>query len=134
MNKGLWRIDYLALATLSGEVHPVIIEPVQVETIIGSEPEPLDKLKNEDAYLVTYPGDVYLIRYDLPFTNAELFLDSKGYYLEWIRDEWVREQSFRKLALMINRPSLFLKRVAGDFKKIEPVMEKTFWNSRYVRK
>lgn len=134
MNKGLWRIDYVALATLSGEVHPTMIEPAQVETIIGSEPEPLDKLKNEDAYLVTYPGDVYLIRYDLPFTNAELFLDSKGYYLEWIRDEWVKEQSFSKLGRMINRPSLFLKRVAGDFKKIEPVMEKTFWNSRYVRK
>lgn len=134
MNKGLWRIDYLALATLSDEVHPLIIEPSQVETILGSEPEPLNKLKNENAYLVTYPGDVYLIRYDLPFTNAELFLDSKGYYLEWIRDEWVKEQSFSKLALMINRPSLFLKRVAGDFKKIEPVMEKTFWNSRYVRK
>lgn len=134
MNKGLWRIDYLALATLAGEVQPVIIEPAGVETITGSEPEPLKKLRDENAYLITYPGDIYLIRYDVPFVNAELFLDSRGYYLEWIRDEWVKEQSFSKLALMINRPSQFLKRTARAFKKIEPVMEETFWNSRYVKK
>jgi hypothetical protein len=134
LNKGLWRIDYLALSTLTEKVMPRLVEPSNVETITGSETYPLEKLKNRHEYLVTYPGDVYKIEYELPFINAELFLDSKGYYLEWIRDEWVKEQNFKKLDLMINNPALFLKKAASQFKKLEPQMEQTFWNSRYVKK
>jgi len=83
---------------------------------------------------VTYPGDEYKIKYLLPFTNAELFLDSKGYYLEWIRDEWAKEQNFKKLNLMFNKPAKYLRSVSKDYKKLEPLMEKTFWQSRYVKK
>jgi hypothetical protein len=133
LNRGLWRIDYLALATLSEKVLPVVIEPSSVETIKGLEANPLQKLKNSNEYLVTYPGDKYRISYSLPFNNAELFLDSKGYYLEWIRDEWVKEQNFRHLNLMINKPAQFLRKSAGEFKNLEPRMEETFWKSRYAK-
>ncbi|MCU7549648.1 hypothetical protein OCK74_11015 [Chitinophagaceae bacterium LB-8] len=134
LNKGLWRIDYLGLATISGKVSPTVIQPYAVETIKGMESNPLGKLTREQEYLVTYPGDSYKIKYQLPYNNAELFLDSRGYYLEWIRTEWMNEQNFRKLHLMVNKPSLYLKRAARPYKKIEPTMEKTFWNSRYVQK
>ena len=134
LNKGLWRIDYLGLATLSERVLPTVIQPFSVEIIKGTESDPLSKLTHYNEYLVTYPGDAYRIKYSLPFNNAELFLDSRGYYLEWIRDEWVKEQNFQKLNLMISRPSQYLKKVAREYKKIEPFMEETFWNSRYVKK
>jgi len=134
LNKGLWRIDYLALATITEKVAPTLIQPYQVETITGTETYPLCNLIDNNKYLVTYPGDSYRIKYRLPFENAELFLDSKGFYLEWIRDEWVREQNFRKLNLMFNRPSRYLKLAAPDYKKIEPYMEETFWNSRYEKR
>ncbi len=134
LTKGLWRIDYLGLATISEKVTPILIQPYQVETITGTETYPLSNLLDNDKYLVTYPGDSYRLKYRLPFENAELFLDSKGFYLEWIRDEWVREQSFRKLNLMVNRPSQYLKTVAPDYKKIEPFMEETFWNSKYEKR
>ena len=134
LNKGLWRIDYLALATLSEKVLPVVIQPSKVEKITGSETDPLRKLTQDNEYLVTYPGDAYKLQYQLPFNNAELFLDTKGYYLEWIRDEWVKEQNFKKLNLMINKPSQFLKLTARDYKKLEAQMEQTFWNSRYVKR
>lgn len=134
LNRGLWRIDYLALTTLKEKAVPLVIEPSNAERITGSETFPLQKLKSKDEYLVTYPGDAYRINYSLPFNNAELFLDSKGYYLEWIRDEWVKQQNFKKLNLMINKPSQFLKKSASQFKKLEPQMEQTFWNSRYVKK
>ena len=111
-----------------------MIQPFSVEIIKGTESDPLSKLTNYNEYLVTYPGDAYRIKYSLPFNNAELFLDSRGYYLEWIRDEWVKEQNFQKLNLMISRPSQYLKKVAREYKKIEPFMEETFWNSRYVKK
>jgi hypothetical protein len=134
LNKGLWRIDYLGLATISGKVQPTVIQPYAVETIEGSETDPLGKLTHEDEYLVTYPGDSYKLKYHLSYENAELFLDSKGYYLEWIRSEWTKEQNFRKLNLMVNKPSRYLKKITSTYKKLEPSLEKTFWNSRYVQK
>lgn len=133
MNKGLWRIDYLGLGTIEGTVLPAVVEPTHAEVINGSESNPLSKLINEHEYLVTYPGDSYKIVYELPFEKAELFLDSKGYYLEWIREAWIKEQNFRKLNVMMNKPSQYLKKAAKEFKKLEPAMEETFWNSRYVK-
>jgi hypothetical protein len=133
LNKGLWRIDYLGLATLSGQVSPTVITPYAVATIKGAEGDALGKLTRDEEYLVTYPGDSYKIKYQIPYDNAELFLDSRGYYLEWIRKEWVKEQNFRKLNIMVNKPRKYLKQAAQPYKKIEPSMEKTFWNSRYVQ-
>jgi hypothetical protein len=134
LNKGLWRIDYLGLVTISGKVVPTLIQPFQVETISGAETDPLSKLVNVNDYLVTYPGDAYRIKYNIPYENAELFLDSKGYYLEWIRDEWIKEQNYIKLNLMVSRPSQYLKDIAPAFKRLEPLMEESFWNSKYVKK
>jgi len=134
LNKGLWRINYLALASVIREVEPVVIRPHEVKRIKGAEEQPLDKLLEEDNYLVTYPGDIYDISYELPFENAELFLDSRGYYLEWIRDEWVEEQSLRNFRRMVRNPERYLRIAAKKFKEIEPLMEETFWNSRYVEK
>jgi hypothetical protein len=134
LNKGLWRIDYLGLVTISEKVVPTLIQPIQVETIAGAETDPLSKLINVNDYLVTYPGDAYRIKYNIPYENAELFLDSKGYYLEWIRDEWVIEQNFKKLNLMVSRPMQYLKNIAPAYKRLEPLMEESFWNSKYVKK
>jgi hypothetical protein len=134
LNKGLWRVDYLGLATLQQKVFPMVIKPSMVDIIRGSEKDALLKLTKGNTYLVTYPGDAYRIRYDLPFNDAELFLDSKGYYLEWMREEWVKEQNFKKMARMMNNPSKYLKEASLPYKKMEPIMEKTFWNSRYVKK
>jgi len=133
MNKGLWRIDYLALAGIEGKAEPVVVEPCRVEKHIGKEEDALARLLNDDEYLVTMPGDSYTIHYELPFESSEIFLRSRGYYLEWIRDEWVKEQNFKKLNLMVNKPELFLKKAAKDYKLIEPTMEETFWSSRYVK-
>ena len=40
------------------------------------------------------PGDSYELAYDLPAgDNFELFLDSRGYYLEWMREQWLRDEN-----------------------------------------
>lgn len=131
MNKGLWRIDYLSLARMKGEAKPTVLFPQEVKVTRGSESRPLEKLLAADDYLVTYPGDEYKVKYKLPSVDVELFLDSKGYYLEWMRDEWVKEQNLRKLNQFINKPALYLKKAAKEYKKLEPGMEKVFWESRY---
>ncbi|WP_373520605.1 hypothetical protein [Aquiflexum sp.] len=132
MNRGLWRIDYLSLVDIYSEVKPTVVSPYAVENIHGKEKEPFSKLMDPEEFLVTYPGEKFLINYQLPFEHAELFLDSKGFYLEWIREDWIKEQNFRKLNQMVNNPSTYLKKVAKEYKRIEPVMEEAFWNSRYV--
>ncbi len=134
MAKGLWRIDYLAMTSLKHEVVPQIIPPAKAETIRGQEADPLSKLLDDKQYLVTYPGEAYRLSYELPTAACELFLDSKGYYLEWMREEWEKEQSMRKLNFMLKKPAAYLNRAAETYKKLEPTMEQTFWNSRYVHK
>ena len=132
MTKGLWRINYLALASVSEEVTPLVVRPGSVTRMKGSDDDPLTSLLDESEYLVAYPGDIYNISYELPFVNAELFLDSRGYYLEWIRDEWIEEQSMRNVWLLKSNPRRYLRKAARAFKELEPSMEETFWNSRYV--
>jgi hypothetical protein len=134
MTKGLWRIDYIALAEMENRIEPQVVKPSGAETIRGLEPNPYEKLIDENQFLVTYPGEVFRIKYRLPSGSFDLFLDSKGYYLEWIREQWTKEQNFKRLKLMVSRPHVYLNRAAEQYKKLEPQMEETFWKSRYVQK
>jgi len=89
-------------------------------------------LRDKNEYLVTFPGDIYKLKYELTEGDLELFLNTQGYYLEWMRDTWIEDQNLRKLNLMINNPATYLKRISKTYKNIESNMEETFWNSRYV--
>lgn len=134
LTKGLWRIDYLALATLDEEVFPERIRPAEV--LRDNEKDDLTKqlLYDTISPLITFPGDQYLLTYTLPEgENFEVFLDSKGYYLEWMREEWLAEEDMQKAALMFTLPGLYLRMSAKAFKEVEPFMEEKFWGSRYVR-
>ena len=62
-----------------------------------------------------------------------MFIDTKGYYLEWIREEWKKEQDLDRLTQMYLRPNQFLKDMAPEFKKIESEMESLFWNSKFIK-
>lgn len=137
LTKGLWRIDYLALAKLGARVEPVRIKPTVRRADIencGTYNKPL--LSDTLDPLITLPGDSYYLTYVLPATSTEyeLFLYSKGYYIEWMRETWLEEQNLKKASLMFGFPGLFMKMAAREFKQIEPVMEENFWKSRYVRK
>jgi hypothetical protein len=132
LNKGLWRLDYAAFANVEEEVFPEVVAPHQVISTRTKEPDPLGRLRTDGEYLVTLPGDELWLHYRIPHEHAELFLDAKGYYLEWMRADWMKEQNFRRLAQMVNSPERYLKRVAKAYKEAEPTMEETFWKSRYV--
>jgi hypothetical protein len=134
LTKGLWRIDYLALADLGDDVKPLLIQPNSAfpETSNGSKITEL--LTNPDSVLVTLPGDKYLINYKLPenFMEYEYFLKSRGYYIEWMREEWVSEENPQKVLQLFYNSKQALKDLAPEFKKIESEMEETFWSSKYV--
>jgi hypothetical protein len=137
LTRGHWRLDYLALAKLGARVQPVRLEPAQVSFEPGpyrqpGAPAPVDA----DGTRVTLPGDAFTFTYRLPDEAAryELFLESRGYYLEWLRDEWMREEDPRRVAMLRDDPERALRELAPAFKEHEPQMEAVFWNSRYVRR
>ncbi|NIO48508.1 MAG: hypothetical protein GTN73_03575 [Candidatus Aminicenantes bacterium] len=133
---GLWRIDYIALAKLSTPAEPLRLLPSSVlrgDTAVDKAKKSLSELSD---VLVTMPGDAYTLIYDLPsdYQNYELFLESQGYYIEWIRPSWLTEENHNKTLMMFTNPAGFLKEIAPEFKKVESQMEEIFWRSKYVQK
>ena len=136
MTKGLWRLDYIALAELDEEVDPIRLPPEMVFREGKIDSEARRRLIEPDKQLVTMPGDEFTLVYELPteYQQYELFLESQGYYLEWMRSSWIQEENLQKTITMFKHPEKFLKDVAPEYKKIERQMEEIFWRSKYVRK
>ena len=138
MARGDWRLDYVALARLGRPVTPVRLRPDQVTRAGRPDPDALAELRDPALTLVTRPGDHARIRYRLPATLAadpgqvDLFLDARGYYLEWIRTRWLEQENLALGLYLLARPAEALRRLAPAFKKVEPRMESMFWSSRYA--
>jgi hypothetical protein len=135
LTRGLWRIDYLALAHLGEPLQPVRIPPAHVERGGQNDSAALRALVDTGKSLVTLPGDAYDLGYRLPPhpERYELFLESRGYYLEWMRREWLAEENLALAAQILLDPAGAVRMLAPAFKRREPELERLFWNSRYVR-
>jgi len=135
LSKGNWRINYIALASLNEEIEPLVLKPSSIYRDSKYDNEAMNLLSVSGKKLVTVPGDVYTINYEIPKNELgyEYFLKSRGYYLEWIRDSWIEEEDFVLLAQMKLRPKKTLKDLAPIYKKIESDMEDVFWNSKYEK-
>jgi hypothetical protein len=134
LTKGGWRIDDVALVRPVRSVEPLRLSPVAVARDGADDNDALAVLLDPARALTTLPGDAYTLLYDIPADGEyELFLESRGYYLEWIREQWLREESSERLAEMFFDPRAALTRLAPDYKRIEPGMEQAFWSSRYEK-
>lgn len=134
MAKGAWRIDFVGLAELRERVDAVRVPPSRVRREGRTDPAALDALLDTGQQLITFPGDEYTLVYDLPANgiDQELFLETQGYYLEWMRGEWVAEEDAEAAAkLLFDTPRAMIE-LAPAFKRIEAQMEATFWRSRYA--
>ncbi|HET6149785.1 MAG TPA: hypothetical protein VFH68_19760 [Polyangia bacterium] len=132
LGQGHWRLDWVALVRLGARVQPLRLAPSELRTIhSGDRPAAVN-----GQTVVSLPGDAYEYHYQLPAEpeRYELFLESRGYYLEWMRQEWEKEESQWRAALMLYQPGLALRWLAPAFKKVEPEIERLFWESRYVRR
>ena len=135
LTKGNWRINYIALASLGEKVEPIVLKPSSVFYDSEFDYKALKLLSTKGEKLVSLPGDVYTINYEIPnnIHHHEYFLKSRGYYLEWIRNSWIEEENLSLLIEMNFNPEETLKKLAPHYKKIEPNMEKVFWNSKYEK-
>jgi len=136
LTKGNWRIDHVAIVALTGVTEGIRIEPEQVISRETGLPDDgaLVKLLDPEESLATLPGDVYTLVYELPSDGEyELFLESRGYYLEWMRTEWLPDENAQHVAQMIFSPADAMKRLAPAFKEVEADMEDAFWSSKYAK-
>jgi hypothetical protein len=134
LTRGHWRLDYVALARLDERVAPMRLRPVKVYRGEVVDENAKKLLLDSASVLTTLPGDEYKFVYRLPedFSRYELFLESRGYYLEWMREEWLKEENPARAAMMFLNPKGALRAMAPEFKKVEAEMEKMFWSSRYA--
>lgn len=135
LTKGNWRLDYLALADLDRDVAPIRLDPVSV--MRGDRPDSaaLGLLRDTTRALVTLPGDLFTLHYELPEQpeRYELFLESRGYYLEWMREEWLKEENPGRSMITLTDPARALRLLAPEYKKLEPDMDRAFWGSQYAK-
>jgi len=134
-SKGHWRLDQVALARLLPPVRPRRLAPVEVDREARPDPVALERLRRGQRHLTTGPGDVYRIVFELPGSRhgLELFLESEGYYYEWMREQWLAEEDAEMASLVVSDPALALRRLAPSFKRREAGLESAFWSSRFRR-
>ena len=135
MNRAHWRLDYVALASLGARVEPIRLEPNEVRRGELPDEEARAKLLDSTRTLITLPGDAYTLRYRLPegLDDPELFLESRGYYLEWIRRDWLVREDPARARWMFSHPRQALREFAPAYKRVEAEFETAFWNSRFAR-
>jgi hypothetical protein len=135
MSRGFWRLDEVRLVALGEERPSVPFDPVLVETLAGPHPGDLAlaRLIDPDRQLTTQRGEAYRIHFDLPVELGEvvLFLESRGYYYEWMRPDWRDEEDASMAGLIFSDPAAALVRMAPLFKERESDMEQAFWSSRF---
>ncbi|MBK9246616.1 MAG: hypothetical protein IPM69_00510 [Ignavibacteria bacterium] len=132
VNRGLWRFDYAALTTIEEKIKPISLQPVSVFNKGKVDTKALADLRSSEKYLISMPGSEYRLNFLLPEKNTdyELFLYSKGYYLEWMRKQWIKDKNLAKLSQMQTEPKKYLMEEAKEYKLYESTMEKQFWDSK----
>ncbi len=133
--RGYWQIDYLKIGTL---------QPVPNTTRFVLEPQhppeqPATAHPSQPLFpRVLLPGDSLLLYFHLPDTclntPCHLFIESRGYYHEWPRYEWLEQQALWKILMLKYFPGLYFRWLAPQYKKIEDSLDYVFWNSKVNQK
>jgi hypothetical protein len=132
--RGMFRLDAALLARLGERVEPVRLEPVEVRRGDARDEDAKSALLDDKRTIVTSPGDTYSLRYRLPddASRLELFLESRGYYLEWMREPWMKGGDPARLATLLLDPDRALRDLAPAYARERAGLEEWFWRSRYV--
>ena len=134
MTKGLWRIDQVALTDILDVHEPLVIQPSRLLNGDKDEKELLETLIDPDNMLVNNPGTSYTLVYELPeVSGLALFLRSQGYYTEWMRSQWLKEENQSMVNMIIKRPKKWLVTMSPKYKQAETEMDSLFWSSKFGR-
>jgi hypothetical protein len=132
LNKGLWKIDQVMLTNIKEKVEPLEIHPHLIIKEGRIDNKSLATIKDPSKHMISMPGNEFEFHFELPegSIDYELFLFSKGYYIEYMREEWLKEKNHGKLRDLVLFPKKYLKDEAKSYKEYEKTMEEAFWNSK----
>jgi hypothetical protein len=140
LNKGLWRLDHAALLKIEQQTQPIYIQPLKVFKNNREIKSILTIQKKSDKHQceLSMPGDAFKLLYSLPEIkqqghNYQVFLDAKGYYIEWMRASWLKDKDLLALKGMLENPVKWLNDETSNYKKYEAAMEKQFWESKWTK-
>ncbi len=100
-----WRIDRLALAATARNAKANNIPVAEVVSANGIELSQAKKNLHavDDAYFITRPSEYIRLRFDVADAPQDLkrtyFLAAEGYYIEWMRKDWLKSTSASTLVL-----------------------------------
>lgn len=94
-----WRIDQVALAidTQRGKMRAIPVATAKsLEEHRPDIPEYL--AESDETYLITRPGESVQLGFDVGESTQSrtFFLASEGYYMEWMRSDWLAEEHRKK--------------------------------------
>jgi len=132
-----WKLDAARLAPVTADgLEAEAVSPRIVEAK-GRDPAVVAaSLRGEGERVVTLPGDEIVMRFpvaDAPGKATGFFLKSRGYYHEWMRDEWLRDEDQPRARAYLDDPARALRELAPSYRVVEPSMESVFRASRFWR-
>lgn len=143
LTKGYWRLNYAALAARGAALVPISVLPDSVVpegiTAMSGRVDALATLRDSARVLITGPGDRYRLHFSLPTASTrdaegwEMFLESTGWYYEWMRPAWQADQNAARAAQLMYTPFAAFRALAADYKQREATNERAFLESRITR-
>ncbi len=131
-----WRIDSLRAAPIVARDLPVTEVAAEVVARAGRDARAdARSLRGEGDRLVTMPGDELTLRFAVPPArgNAAYLLRTRGYYYEWMRAPWLREENPPRAHRLLADPASALRELAAPYHSQEAEMDAIFNASRFAR-
>lgn len=131
-----WRIDSLRAAPLVVRGLPVTEVAAEAVARAGRDcPADARSLRGEGDRLVTMPGDELTLRFVVPPArgNPAYLLRTRGYYYEWMRAPWLREENPARAHRLLADPASALRELAAPYHSQEAEMDAIFNASRFAR-
>lgn len=131
-----FMIDYIAIDTIDCKDNFKVekLDPVSITDFKNQTRNEIADLitADDNRYLITNPGDSYLIDYkiDKPFDNEiSLFIESKGYYNEWIRGSWISNQNLNYTFNLFDVQGT-LNQLVTSWIENKDLLEEEFFNAK----
>lgn len=129
-------IDYIAFDTTDSNENFTVekINPLRITDYTNQKRNDISEFINEDdnRYLITIPGDCYFFHYDFKKPSdkeTSLFIESKGYYNEWIRGNWIKEKNTLYSFNLFDIQGT-LNKLVDSWLENKDLLEQEFFNSR----
>ena len=132
-----WMFDWVGVSAIVEEksiIHSLncqVLKKIE-NNDINVSPDPIINADNE--YLVTYPAEAYHAIFQVPKQkdnlNRTYFLKSKGYYIEWLRQEWFIPYNEDSLVQELKMDDETITKTARLWKSKKNDFEKDFFSSK----